>query len=85
MNSVRRIVSRAGVCGVVVAAALTAAVATAGSASAERVGGGYYSTYGECDTWGQRYVNSGAAWAWHCAEVTSGGPHQGQIHLIIFT
>ncbi len=85
MKTVRKILSRAGVTGVVVAAALTTAVATAGPASADRVSGGYFATSLGCNQAGHNRVEQGFARDWNCAQVTNGGPHQGQWHLILFT
>jgi hypothetical protein len=77
--------SRLGLTGVVVAAALTTAVATAGSASADRVSGGYYPTLQGCTQAGHNIVEQGGARDWNCAQVTNGGAHQGDWHLILFT
>jgi hypothetical protein len=74
-----------GVTGVVVAAALTTAVATAGSASADRVSAGYFPTPQGCASAGQNQVDLGFARAWTCPQVTNPGPHHNDYHLILFT
>jgi hypothetical protein len=81
----KSVMSRLGVTGVVVAAALTTAIATAGSASADRASGGYFNDLGACNQAGHNVVQQGNANSWNCALVTNGGPHQGQYHLILFT
>ena len=85
MKSARKVLSRAGVTGVVVAAALTTAVAMAGSASADRVSGGYFANATACNQAGHNRVEQGFARDWNCAQVTNGGAHQGEWHLILFT
>ncbi len=81
----KSVLSRVGVTGVVVAAALTTAIATAGGASADRVSGGYYGTLQGCTQAGHNIVEQGHANSWNCAQVTNGGAHQGEWHLILFT
>jgi len=85
MKSARKILSRAGVAGVVVAAALSTAVVTAGPASADQVHGGYFPTQLGCNQAGHNRVEQGFAHDWNCAKVTNGGAHQGEWHLILFT
>jgi hypothetical protein len=81
----KSVLSRMGVTGVVVAAALTTAIATAGGASADRASGGYFPTLGGCNQAGHNVVEQGNANSWNCALVTNGGDHQGMYHLILFT
>lgn len=77
-----KVLSRIGISGVVVAAALTTAVATAGSASADRVSGGYFTTSGACNQAGHNIVEQGFARDWNCALSST---HNPPWHLILFT
>jgi hypothetical protein len=82
MKLIRNALPRVGITGVIVAAALTTAVATAGSASAERVNGGYFTTSTACNQAGHNRVEQGFARDYTCAFSST---HNPPWHLILFT
>ncbi|HEV7650841.1 MAG TPA: hypothetical protein VGP26_22065 [Actinophytocola sp.] len=82
MKSAGKALSRFGIAGVVVAAALTTAVATAGSASADQVNGGYFTNAVSCAQAGHNRVEQGFARDFTCAHSDT---HNPPWHLILFT
>ena len=82
MKTTAKALPRIGIAGVIVAAALTTAVATAGSASAERVDGGYFTTALACSQAGHNRVEQGFARDFKCALSDT---HNPPWHLILFT
>jgi len=82
MKLIGKALPRIGITGVIVAAALTTAVGTAGSASAERVDGGYFTTAVACSQAGHNRVEQGFAHDFKCAHSDT---HNPPWHLILFT
>lgn len=82
MSTARKVLSRAGLTGAVVTAALTITLTAAGTASADRVSGGYYSGPTQCYQAGSNAVEMGYARDYNCAYSDTHNPHW---HLILFT